>query len=213
MHSSYMANRSIYCTCAPSQNKFGPIAKDYFHCIHLYRAFESFLNKAALNISVIFQQRQRKSDNECFFLFLSYLIIQFELGEEFLTADAFDKFSLYGRKVIKGWWVEDIFVAGGRCYLIQLLHVCIGNSDCQDADTCGETEAENNPGESFSHFKSSLSDIHNNNECINFSWPRARAILEGGWTLSWALPSVMRTRTWATSCLMPRDSWNSSCRT
>lgn len=66
---------------------------------------------------------------------MSCLIMQFVLGEEFLTTDAIDEFSLDGRKVIKGRWVEDIFVAGGCCYFIQLLDVCIRNSNCQDADT------------------------------------------------------------------------------
>lgn len=61
--------------------------------------------------------------------------MQFELGEEFLTTDAIDKFSLYGREVIKGWWVEDIFVAGGCCYFIQFLNVCIPHSNRQHTDT------------------------------------------------------------------------------
>lgn len=43
--------------------------------------------------------------------------------------------------------------------------------------------------------------------------PKARAILEGSSTSSWALPSVMSTRTWATLGLIPKDSWKSSCRT
>lgn len=76
--------------------------------------------------------------------------MQFELGEEFLTTDAIDKLSLYGREVIKGWCVEDVFVVGGCCYFIQLLDVCIRDSDCQDTDTWREADSKNdNPGETF----------------------------------------------------------------
>lgn len=68
-------------------------------------------------------------------LFLSCLIVQFEFREDFLTTDALDKFPLNGREVVKGWCVEDVFVAGGCCYFIQLLDICIRNSNCQDTDT------------------------------------------------------------------------------
>lgn len=61
--------------------------------------------------------------------------MQFEFGEEFLTTDAFDKLPLNGREVVKGWRVEDIFVAGGCGYFVQLLDICIRNSNCQDTDT------------------------------------------------------------------------------
>lgn len=74
------------------------------------------------------------------FWFLSYLILLFELREQFLTADAFDEFSLYGGEVIEGRGEEDVLVAGGCCYFIQLIHVCIRDSNCQDADTYREKD-------------------------------------------------------------------------
>lgn len=59
----------------------------------------------------------------------------FEFREEFLTAEATDKVSLDGQEVVKGRWVEDACVAGGCSYSIQLLDICVRNSDRQDTDS------------------------------------------------------------------------------
>lgn len=160
--------------------------------------------------------RNEQTDNS-----FTYIIIQFELRHERLTAYTVDKFSLYGSKVIEGRWEEDILVAGWSCDFIKLLCVCIGDSNCQDTDTCRETDTgvlDIGPllYQLFIQFFDTVKVIIGNtiwrlyNDYIR---PRARAILEGGATLSWALPSVIRTRTWGTSCLIPSDSWNSSCKT
>lgn len=72
-------------------------------------------------------------------IFWSCLIMLFKFREEFLTAEATDEVSLDGGEVIKGGWVEDVFVAGGCRYSIQLLQVCVGHSHRQDADSWKNT--------------------------------------------------------------------------
>lgn len=58
-----------------------------------------------------------------------------EFREEFHTAEAADKVPLDGREVVKGWWVEEVFVAGGCSYSVQLLDICVRNSNRQDTDS------------------------------------------------------------------------------
>lgn len=65
-------------------------------------------------------------------IFLSCLI--FEFREELLAAEAADKVSLDGGEVVEGRRVEDVLVAGGRSYSMQLLNICIRHSHRQDAD-------------------------------------------------------------------------------
>lgn len=65
----------------------------------------------------------------------------FEFREEFLTAEATDKVSLDDWEVVKGRWVEDVFVAGGCSYSVQLLDICIRNSDRQDTDSWKITQS------------------------------------------------------------------------
>lgn len=81
----------------------------------------------------------RQTSNTFALFFLPHLILQFELCDEFVATEASDKFSLHGGKIIKSWWIEDVFVARGSCNFIQFFTICIRNSNCQDADPYRDT--------------------------------------------------------------------------
>lgn len=100
-------------------------------------------NQTLQQDSACFKKDQTISPPSFSFLFLFIspnLIMLFELGKERLTTDAIDELSLYRWEIIKGLRVEDVFVAGWRSNLPQLLKVCISNSNGQDTDTLKKRE-------------------------------------------------------------------------